>query len=1279
MAHQNSKKPAQKISKHRYGRLIVGLLLSLFSLTTTGYWLLNSQTGLHWAATAINRLSSDAIRLNGARGTLRNMQIENIFFNNDELELALHNTNITWSPTHLLLRRITIDRLSLQTLHVSQRSTETADLPSQPPESLRLPFALAIAKLSIDSIHFVSPALENAEPDISGLRLSLDSDGQHHQVKQLSFDTSWGSVEAQTELGGDAPFALSARLGVSAAGSRGNIVATVTGNLEQIMIQADSQSLAAKMTLHAQLQPFAVNPVKELQAALEQWNPMNLFNAAPHALLSLSAQLAQNSTGQLEGKISIENRATATLDSGGLPVAAIQTNALIGAESLTLPDFYMQLGTAGSVRGKLSWNWKKQFAATNLTVEKLDPRQIDSRLHAALISGKIHLSGDTTAQSARVDLQDSSLRLHADMTRTGDYLMLEQFILQRNRSHLTGHGKLHLGHEQSFELSGRLENFNSADFFQAIDSNLNASLQLTGQLTPALSGTFKYAIQNSRLAKAPISGAGEVTFIGFDQFVGKAELKAGSNRLHAQGNMVNNQQTFQLMIDAPALSQLGLKVSGDLQTKLIFRGTIEDPDLDWKLTSKRFNFGENQHFSGIAANARWHKDRLAFNVAVDTYTAHEQATIKQLSALLDGKTANHNLTIKALINEDIAVQLTASGGLRRERSHQSPHWHGKLIEFSSSGRIPVRLLAPAALSGNAGSFSLHQAGFSISGGTVHINKLHWMPGIFKTQGHFSGIALLPDIPKRPNLAPLQLGGHWDFDSGLKLNGELQIHREQGDWYFPDEMQQPYKLEKLQLHATVRHDKLTSQLVLISPLLGTAEAELTLPLHQSHGQWSVSRESLLQGNINATISSLKWLNNLFGEDFHTDGELRIQTSIQGTLKQPDVNGTISGNNLSLTLLEPGIRLQQGSLTGHFQQTDLSIDRLHFVSPHVVPPDNRIFRDLDLQGTTGSLTIIGNIGLTGTASHLDFTINQLPLAHDKDYWLIASGSGTAALKQNLLSVTGDLRTDAGLLRQPPEGSPELPEDVVLINTATPQRKQKLPLHLDMNLNLGEKFHIRASGLEGRLTGQLKIRNDQNQQLKLSGTIATQDASFKAYGQNLTVKRGIVSFQGPLDDPDLNVRAVREGLAVEAGIEIMGSVRHPRVRLVSVPDVSDTEKLSWIVLGRKPDVSGLDTSTLLSAAGSILGDQSGSGIMEQIKTTLGVDEISFKQAGIGSSLSGQIGVIGKRISSRAYLSYERGLTATTMGITKLNYNLTPKITIVTQAGEDSAIDTFYTIQFD
>ena len=97
---------------------------------------------------------------------------------------------------------------------------------------------------------------------------------------------------------------------------------------------------------------------------------------------------------------------------------------------------------------------------------------------------------------------------------------------------------------------------------------------------------------------------------------------------------------------------------------------------------------------------------------------------------------------------------------------------------------------------------------------------------------------------------------------------------------------------------------------------------------------------------------------------------------------------------------------------------------------------------------------------------------------------------------------------------------------------------------------------------------------------GTIAARDTSFEAYGQHLAVERGIVDFKGPINDPALNVLAVRKGLPVEAGVEVTGSVRQPKVRLVSTPLVPDLEKLSWIALGRAPGGKA-DASLLLAAA--------------------------------------------------------------------------------------------------
>ena len=66
-----------------------------------------------------------------------------------------------------------------------------------------------------------------------------------------------------------------------------------------------------------------------------------------------------------------------------------------------------------------------------------------------------------------------------------------------------------------------------------------------------------------------------------------------------------------------------------------------------------------------------------------------------------------------------------------------------------------------------------------------------------------------------------------------------------------------------------------------------------------------------------------------------------------------------------------------------------------------------------------------------------------------------------------------------------------------------------------------------------------------------------------------------------------ALRKGLPVEAGVEVLGTVARPKVRLVSSPDVPDPEKLSWLVLGRgQGDVSAGDAATLVAAANSLLG---------------------------------------------------------------------------------------------
>jgi translocation and assembly module TamB len=199
------------------------------------------------------------------------------------------------------------------------------------------------------------------------------------------------------------------------------------------------------------------------------------------------------------------------------------------------------------------------------------------------------------------------------------------------------------------------------------------------------------------------------------------------------------------------------------------------------------------------------------------------------------------------------------------------------------------------------------------------------------------------------------------------------------------------------------------------------------------------------------------------------------------------------------------------------------------------------------------------------------------------------------------------------------------------------------------------------------------------------------YNGYGQKLSIERGALAFSGPIDNPQLNVRAVRKGLPVEAGVEVTGTVVHPKVRLVSTPDVPDSEKLSWMVLGRGPSELGPgDASVLVSAAASMFGKGTGAGIQEK----LGLDEVKIGRADTQSVLgvlpqstvAGRTGTasaadvvsIGKRLTRNVHLTLEQGLSDAE-GAVKVTVNLSRQFQVIVRAGYLPGLDFVRRWSFD
>src|SRR5207237_540912 len=133
------------------------------------------------------------------------------------------------------------------------------------------------------------------------------------------------------------------------------------------------------------------------------------------------------------------------------------------------------------------------------------------------------------------------------------------------------------------------------------------------------------------------------------------------------------------------------------------------------------------------------------------------------------------------------------------------------------------------------------------------------------------------------------------------------------------------------------------------------------------------------------------------------------------------------------------------------------------------------------------------------------------------------------------------------------------------APPHEQLPLPVQLNVDLDLGSNLSVRMQGLEGRLTGRINVVTSKEGELRSYGKLTTVNATFYAYGQKLQVDPGVLIFDGPIENPALQVTAWRRNQAVEAGVQLSGTMRAPIVQIVSQPQVSEGERLSWLVLGR------------------------------------------------------------------------------------------------------------------
>jgi translocation and assembly module TamB len=473
-----------------------------------------------------------------------------------------------------------------------------------------------------------------------------------------------------------------------------------------------------------------------------------------------------------------------------------------------------------------------------------------------------------------------------------------------------------------------------------------------------------------------------------------------------------------------------------------------------------------------------------------------------------------------------------------------------------------------------------------------------------------------------------------------------------------------------------------------------QADFHTRLQRHNAGWVWPSDAPVNGTLSAQLpSTLAW-SLLAPPGWRLQGTLAANIDLSGTRAAPQWHGTLQAQDLALRSVADGIDFSQGTL-----RTSLTGQRLDIESFTLQGAGGK---GGGLLSVTGSLLWLPAAAATPTLASrlriaLDAQARSLRLSTRSDQRLIVSGNLTARLDNAELKIRGALKADQALFILPEDTAPELGDDVIVRASVDGNRRPapasaSLPLDtnssrriapdLTVALDLGENFEVRGRGLLTHLAGTLELRSTAERALlpQLHGQLRTVRGSYKAFGQQLDIEEGQLRFSGPIENPALDILALRPNLQQRVGVQIRGTALSPVVRLYADPDLPEAEKLAWLVLGRAPISGGTESAMLQQATLALLGGK-GQSLSARLTESLGLDELSVRGIAAGNadgSAAGATVTLGKRVSRNFYVAYERSLSGA-LGTFHIFYDLSRRLTLRAQTGEQSAVDLIFTLRYD
>lgn len=389
--------------------LILTVVVLLLLLLGTGYFFLNTATGLKQTIHLLNRYSGYQVKAQVAEGKiLKKTTIKNIDVQGENLHFLADRVVLDWDFNALFKRALVVNALRVDGAELLLKPTDkkTSDQQAFSLDEINWPFSIRLEDLQLNHLVIRNPVTEKADFVIDHFKLGIDYQGQKGTIHTLDFKAKEIDLQMTGEVitKDDFPLQLSNQIHYHSTVYGNQVInATVQGALKAVLNLAITGQGLSDFQLNATLSQLLSRPEFSAKLSLQriQAQALDLADTSLSAELSLQGQYQMD-----KGAVSLSADGEAWYDSPQTDRLKLTLAADFDGNQLSLSPFTVDLLTAKQqLAGQATYRLADQYVDFSLQSKKLHWPQAEQ--HPAVLAKQLAIQGQGS-------IADYQLTLTAD-------------------------------------------------------------------------------------------------------------------------------------------------------------------------------------------------------------------------------------------------------------------------------------------------------------------------------------------------------------------------------------------------------------------------------------------------------------------------------------------------------------------------------------------------------------------------------------------------------------------------------------------------------------------------------------------------------------------------------------------------------------------------------------------------------------------------------------------------------------------------------------------------